>query len=130
MAQNLNYGDRDNWGQILRKILMNLAGIANGTFSIVTSSSGGSLGVPTTQTDATVATAGTRVLAIAAGTKGMISAAVGNTGLLYVGDITVTNAAGTKKGIILSQAGMSPVLTGPIYIDADTNGDKAGVTTF
>lgn len=113
------------WGEIFKRILENLNGIASGSSSIVVTAGAGT---PSTQADAVVATAGTRVLAIAGGQKGMLSAAIDNDGFMYVGDVTVTNASGGKKGIILSQAGMSPILTGPVYVDADNNGDLVGVT--
>lgn len=125
-VQYFQNGDKD-W-YILKKILQNLSGISDGTIPVPTTP--GSVGAPTTQTDVTVATAGTAVQAIAAGSKGYIAAAVGNTGLLYVGDANVTNASGTKKGFILSQAGLSPLLSGPVYVNADNNGDLAGVTTI
>lgn len=55
-----------------------------------------------------------------------------NTGAVYVGGSGVTNATGSQRGLILTQAGMpSQVLpvstTSLIYVNADNAGDRVGI---
>lgn len=119
-----DYNPRDNLWILVRKILQNLAGIADGSFPIpFTPGSGGPI---TTNSNVTIAVTGTAVLAIPANEKGYIVAAQGNAASLFVGDSTVTNG-GAKRGIELSMLGFSPLLTGPVYVNG-TAGDIAGVT--
>lgn len=130
----LPYQDGDSQWDILRKLLINMVG---------TDGNGGLLGqLPgpqgsdlsfATQTDITVAAAGTRVNApgIATPRGVIISPRSGNTGTVYVGDKTVTNAAGTKVGIALSKLASPIFLLIPtlnlLWFDADTSGDKVGI---
>lgn len=63
----------------------------------------------------------------------LVEADVANTGPIYVGDATVTNASGSKRGLQLVAAGMSSVVipvstSDQIFVNADTSGDRATVT--
>lgn len=126
MAADLEYRPGDNWGQIFRKILQNIAGIASGSFTVNFSPGAGT--APTTPANAAIAVTGTAVQAIAAGSKGYIMNPLTANGdrSIYVGGATVTNG-GTNRGIELSPGGISPLLTGPVFING-TSPDVAGVT--
>lgn len=86
-----------------------------------------------TAADIVNVTPGTRVQGAAVATpRGVIiSSRVANTGQIYLGDVTVTNAAGLKKGLILAPAQQTPPILvanlNQIYLDADTAGDSVGV---
>jgi hypothetical protein len=58
-----------------------------------------------------------------------LQGADGNTGLVYVGGSTVTNASGANRGLGLSPGEILPDPvplgnTGQIYVDADNNNDQ------
>lgn len=88
---------------------------------------------PVTSADVAIAVAGTRVqLAAAVPSEGVIiSADQTNTGVINVGDVTVTSIAGAKRGLMLTPAGMTPLLkvsnANTLYINGDHAGDKVGV---
>lgn len=65
----------------------------------------------------------------------MVCADLNNTGTIYVGDSTVTNGSGSKRGFALTQAGQLSVVlpvnnTNQIYVNADNNGDRATITVL
>jgi len=80
--------------------------------------------------------AGTAVQCPAAVTKKgvLVSAHQGNTGFIYVGGSTVSNTGGTTSGIEVLMAGQSTWLpvanANMVFINGDTNSDKAGVTAI
>lgn len=113
------------WGEIFKRILDNLYQMTTGAVSISFTPGAGS--APTAASNATIAVTGTAVQAIAAGSKGYILAAQGNTGSIFVGGATVTNG-GANRGLELSPLGLSPLLTGPVFING-TAGDIGGVVT-
>lgn len=88
-----------------------------------------------TASNVTVTVAGTRVqFGSNAATRAVIfSAPVGNTGMIYLGDVSVTNASGSKSGIMLTPAGsvrLEISNSNLIYADADTSGDKVYAVAF
>lgn len=101
-------------------------------------------GIPTTQSPAsaivtgandTLAAAGTaQQLGNHAATRGVyINAPVSNSGMIYVGDVNVTNGSGANSGIMLTQAGslFLPLSNSNLlYWDADTTGDKIYYTVI
>lgn len=115
----------DNTHLLVYKILEALVGPETGSGSGGISGALGSGSAVTTGNTATIAVTGTAVLAIASGARGYILAASTNAGSIFVGGSDVTNA-GAKRGLELAQLGMSPVLTGPVYING-TAADVAGV---
>jgi hypothetical protein len=96
--------------------------------------------VKVSQVNKTVTTAGTRV-ALAAATQRvrslMIQAESTNTGVIYIGDITVSSTvkgatltAGNSLTIeapVMGQAGADDLDLASIYIDSSVNGDKVSV---
>jgi len=124
MAADLEYRNSDNWGQIFRKILQNLYALVSGAITINVNTGGGGAPVSAPNT-ITIAVTGTAIEAIPANSAGYITAALGNGASIFVGDATVTNG-GARRGLELTQAGTSPLLRGPVYING-TVGDIGGV---
>lgn len=125
------YKSTDDLIQILRKILQSLTGTTGASgvpasAGLVEVISGG--GNPV-QTLGDVTTAGAAVEAIPAGSSGYITAPSDLTGSLFVGGSDVTNNSGTKRGMELIAGGMTPRLTGPVYVIGSSVGLKAGVIT-
>lgn len=122
------YGD-SNWDS-LQKILQALVGPnGDGSGGILGAIGGGVGGGPVlTLPNAVISVTGTAVLAIPANARGMIVAAQGNAGSLFVGGSGVTNG-GAARGIELSPLGFSPILRGPVYVNG-TAGDIGGVTVL
>lgn len=61
-----------------------------------------------------------------------VTAAATNTGSVYLGDENVTNASGNRRGMELTQAGMTSIKMtvsnlNQLYINADNANDKVGV---
>lgn len=102
----------------------------------VTTTPGTPTGAPATQTNITIAVAGTRQqLASAVATLGVIIYAdPDNAGYINVGDVTVTSKAGTKRGMILTPAGSTPLIAvsnaNKLYINGDGVGDVAAITVL
>ena len=85
-----------------------------------------------TGNDLVCATAGTAVQGanVAVTNEITIIAYPTNTGNVYIGASDVTNSSGSKRGVILLPAGMVKLSVSnlnKVYINADTNGDGAGV---
>lgn len=117
------FDSRDTLWNLVKKILQNLSGLLDGTYTINFSPSGGSAPSGTS----TVTMTGTAIEAIPAGSKGYVSAASDNNAgpSVFVGGADVT-IAGVKRGIELTPAGISPLLTGPVYV-IGTASDVVGV---
>lgn len=84
----------------------------------------------------TVTTAGTRVQLSTTSAKVngvIVKALAANTGVVFVGDVTVTNAGGAAAGFQLSAKESVILFTGNItniYIDAATNGEGVCYIVF
>lgn len=127
------YSSSDSQYDILRKLLQNDLVLEA---AIVAAGSGGgsSSGSLQTGTDIVVAVAGTAVQGpTLTATRGvLVVARSDNAGFVYVGGSDVTNAGGTKKGVILSQLGMPSQFiavdnANKIWLNADTAGDSVGI---
>jgi hypothetical protein len=132
---SLDFQTGDDRWQILRKILQRLPTVE----AYLTSIASGVNALNVTQAfadapDITVAVAGTAVQGSSVATPNgvLLVAAITNTGSVYVGGATVTNASGSRRGAELVQAGMpSMKLTctnlNQIWVNADNANDKVGV---
>lgn len=89
-----------------------------------------------TQTVVTVASAGTaeQLAENVACTGVIITAAVGNTGVVYIGDVNVDSTNGTElaagEGFSADDNGRSLINLSSFYVDAATDGDKVRVQTL
>lgn len=131
------YNSGDSSNLILEKILENQQeefDRAGQILAAIQASSGGGGSTPSssivTGTNVTVAAAGTRVQGGAnAASRGVfVGAPTTNSGSIFVGDVTVTNGSGTKRGTELLPGGFaffSVSNSNLLYFDADTSGDKA-----
>ena len=130
------FSGTDSKWDLLKKILLN-QNLFNTSLSSIITALGGSLSSTVSSgTDTTVAVAGTAVncAALASGSRGIqVTAAPGNDGLIYIGDSTVTNAAGARRGTILVPGGTAffgITNANLLWINADDNGSSAGIVSL
>jgi len=127
------YKDNDNKFTLLRKILQNQSTSQSSIESLLAAMQPSISGI-SCGPDIVVAAAGTPVQGASIPTNRgvLVIARLSNVGLIYAGGPNVTNGLGSYRGLILGQLGMPPTILpvsnlDQVWINADNNGDAAGV---
>lgn len=130
------YNDQDGKFQLLKKILQNQSLAQTELIAAINAMSEDPVvgSDPVTGTDIICDTAGVAKQGVASPSPDgvLVSGRAGNTGTVYIGGPTVTNASGSRQGLPLFQGGMTPIRypasdVSKIFVNADTNGDGVSI---